>query len=64
MWKSPCMNCERKGCGAYHDQCKKFQAAVKQRDTKKRMLGATRSKELLIYDDVKYRVKRFRAGSR
>lgn len=22
----PCKNCERKGCGAYHDECEEFQA--------------------------------------
>lgn len=22
----PCKDCERKGCGAYHDQCPEFQA--------------------------------------
>ena len=21
---SPCMSCERRGCGAYHDECKKY----------------------------------------
>lgn len=21
---SPCMRCERKGCGAYHEQCKDY----------------------------------------
>ena len=21
---APCVDCERKGCGAYHDQCEKF----------------------------------------
>lgn len=23
--KSPCMNCERKGCGTYHDECTAYQ---------------------------------------
>lgn len=22
----PCLGCERKGCGAYHDKCEKYQA--------------------------------------
>lgn len=26
MMKSPCVNCERKGCGSYHDQCEPYQA--------------------------------------
>ena len=29
-WRSngsgPCAGCERSGCGAYHDQCEKYQA--------------------------------------
>ena len=24
MKGAPCKNCDRKGCGAYHDQCEKF----------------------------------------
>lgn len=27
----PCINCERKGCGAYHDQCKKFKKYTKEK---------------------------------
>ena len=23
---SPCLDCERKGCGSYHDKCEKYQA--------------------------------------
>lgn len=23
--KPPCTNCERKGCGSYHDECEAFQ---------------------------------------
>ena len=22
--KSPCLTCDRKGCGAYHDECEKY----------------------------------------
>ena len=28
----PCRRCERKGCGAYHDECVPFQEYCKQRD--------------------------------
>ena len=24
MIKAPCINCERKGCGAYHDKCELY----------------------------------------
>ena len=24
MKKAPCVDCERKGCGSYHDQCEKY----------------------------------------
>ena len=26
MINCPCINCEKKGCGAYHDKCEKYQA--------------------------------------
>lgn len=26
MINCPCINCEKKGCGAYHDKCEKFLA--------------------------------------
>ena len=26
--KPPCKNCERKGCGAFHDECAEYQAYV------------------------------------
>lgn len=29
MSKSPCKDCERKGCGSYHDECKVYQEYVK-----------------------------------
>lgn len=28
MIKSPCKNCERKGCGAYHSKCKDYAAFI------------------------------------
>lgn len=32
---SPCMACEKKGCGAYHDKCPEFIAFKEKRDAKK-----------------------------
>lgn len=29
---TPCKNCERKGCGAYHDHCDKYQEYRQQKD--------------------------------
>ena len=26
MKQPPCRNCERRGCGSYHDECPKFKA--------------------------------------
>lgn len=26
MINCPCVNCEKKGCGVYHDECEKFLA--------------------------------------
>lgn len=30
-FKSPCINCEKRGCGAYHDVCPAYQE-VKQKE--------------------------------
>lgn len=27
---NPCKNCERKGCGVYHDKCTAYQAFVRE----------------------------------
>ena len=32
--KSPCMNCPRIGCGAFHDVCEEYQAFAKWRAEK------------------------------
>ena len=31
MNDSPCKHCERKGCGKYHDQCKRYKDFVENR---------------------------------
>lgn len=33
--KMPCRYCENKGCGAYHDQCEKYQIYKKELSDKK-----------------------------
>ena len=30
--KSPCMDCENKGCGSFHDKCEKYIEYKKQRN--------------------------------
>lgn len=29
---APCINCEKKGCGSYHDICEKYKEFRKQKD--------------------------------
>ena len=31
MKKSPCANCENKGCGSYHDKCEAYQEFAAER---------------------------------
>ena len=37
--KTPCVNCERKGCGTYHDECPAYQEfkAYKNAEIEKRI---------------------------
>ena len=30
MRNAPCLNCERRGCGSYHDECEKYKAFVEE----------------------------------
>ena len=34
--ESPCKNCDRKGCGAFHDECTAFQEFKKFKEKEKR----------------------------
>lgn len=43
MNKCPCHTCERKGCGAYHDECKQYQEFHQER-----MSEYERKKNLII----------------
>lgn len=28
--KAPCLSCEKRGCGSYHDECQKYQEFVRE----------------------------------
>jgi hypothetical protein len=32
MRNAPCLNCERRGCGSYHDECEKYKAFVEEQN--------------------------------
>ena len=32
MRNAPCLNCERRGCGIYHDECEKYKAFVEEQN--------------------------------
>ena len=58
-----CKDCERKGCGAYHDICEKYQAyrAELAEEKEKTMHGAINAKRLDMYvRDTKNKMKRGR----
>lgn len=50
---APCLNCERSGCGSYHDHCEKYREYVKH----KKSISAARTKENEFRDTV-YSAKR------
>lgn len=49
--KTPCTNCERSGCGSYHDECEKFKEYKLQREE-------IRKERINSYDNYTYK-KRF-----
>lgn len=51
--KSPCATCERKGCGAYHDQCEEYQ---KYHEAKMKQAKETQQKERRPYAAYNARV--------
>lgn len=38
MCNAPCLTCDRKGCGSYHDQCEAYQNFRKQQMEKNEQL--------------------------
>lgn len=50
---APCMNCENKGCGSYHDVCPEYREFRKMRDeiNKKRVVAV--SKELRKRESIR-----------
>lgn len=49
MINCPCKDCEKKGCGVYHDKCEKYQAF-------KRDSAAEATKKREFYDRKSFRI--------
>ena len=54
MIKCPCKDCEKKGCGPYHDVCEPYQDYCKNRkldrkDIKRKYKGITGTKIFTMY---------------
>lgn len=32
MSNAPCLNCDLRGCGSYHDECEKYKAFVEEQN--------------------------------
>lgn len=47
MSTAPCKDCERKGCGAYHSQCKEYLEF--QRENEKRYKERKKEAEIIEY---------------
>lgn len=35
MRSAPCLSCERRGCGSYHDECEQYRAFVAEQEALK-----------------------------
>ena len=55
-YKAPCMGCERRGCGAYHDVCEKY---IEYRKLKEKEY-ANRIENLKAMEDIRNAVERMK----
>lgn len=53
---APCVDCEMKGCGAYHDQCEKFKQYKEEVKAYRKHVDADPYKG----DDVAWRKRRYK----
>lgn len=53
-----CMDCERKGCGSYHDECEKYQAEKEKirkiREERQLESMIDGAKKMAVYKSMKY----------
>ena len=52
MRRAPCIECEKKGCGAYHDKCKLYQEFKKELEKEYQQSKAAKDQKNVIYDQV------------
>ena len=61
--KNPCMNCEKAGCGVYHDQCEPYQQYRKyHNDISKARAKARKELQLTKAGAIKYAIKKIKEG--
>lgn len=52
MRRSPCLNCEKCGCGAYHDKCELYQEFKKELEKEYDQRKFAKDQKNIIYDQV------------
>lgn len=61
--KAPCANCERKGCGSYHDECEKYQDYLKKfKAIKSYNADKTAKRKTYLLTDEQFRGRKPRRG--
>lgn len=64
MTKAPCVNCERKGCGAYHDQCELYlQFRAEQQAISEKKIKAKEERSF-VYKQIEKTKRRFNKNKR
>ena len=58
MVEAPCKYCEMRGCGAFHSQCEKYLAFVKENKRRKDELNAIKDYENNLYSPNKRKKRR------
>lgn len=59
---SPCIHCEKKGCGSFHSQCKKYNDFLEEFHAQKELEKKMRNKEHFLNHDRAYRMSCYRRG--
>lgn len=62
MGLAPCVQCERKGCGAYHDQCEIYLEWKKEHDVKRQKINESVIEERMFISMAVGRQKRNKGG--
>ena len=57
MKRNPCLNCERAGCGSYHDECEEYQDYIAYRRHISEQRQALNNERYNAYEQTQHRLR-------